>query len=343
MKTRHSIIIIVLLLLSFASCREITVKTTINEDGSFTRFIIVRGDDSSAVFNATLPYPIDASWQQNLVIDSTTKNKPYTLTYTKKYLGSDELNAKIQSDTSWRKQLVRSINIDKRFGFFYSYLSFKETIKATNPFTNLDYHDYLTDDDLNLLKGNVLLTNKTDSSRFEQADKKAEDFLIESISSEIISALQSGIKQLNSPTLNPEDVLKYQDSINKKVEELETENNEIFIDYYASWTGNEEVLSLKEMEPPLFLESNRQLNLFLQIFTMENYNQVVEMPGVLTETNSISPVGNQVSWRVDAIALMFEDYTMYAESRVINYWAFILSGIVLLVLISLILIKALRK
>jgi len=343
MKTQHFLIIIVMLLLSFAGCREITVKTTIHEDGSFTRLIIVRGDDSSGVFNAALPYPINASWQRSLVFDSTTKNKPYTLTYTKKYSNSDELNAEIQSDTSWRKQIVRSTHIDKRFGFFYSYLSFNETIKETNPFTNLNYHDYLTDDDINLLKGNVLLINEADSTRFELADKKAEEFIITSLSSGIALDLQKGIKQLNSPTLNHEDVLKYMDSITKKVEEFETGDNEIFIDYYASWTGNTEVLQLKEIEPPLFAESNKQMELFFQIFTMENYNQVVEMPGLLTETNSISPIGNQVNWRVDPIAFVFADYTMYAESRVVNYWAFVVTGVVILLFIILLIVKAFRK
>ena len=43
------------------------------------------------------------------------------------------------------------------------------------------------------------------------------------------------------------------------------------------------------------------------------------------------------------MAFLLEDYTMVAESRVINVWAFILSGLVLLGLIGLLVVKSLKR
>ena len=76
---------------------------------------------------------------------------------------------------------------------------------------------------------------------------------------------------------------------------------------------------------------------------MDAYNQVVEFPGILTETNSISPIGNTVSWKVDPMVFLLEDYTMYGESRIVNYWGFVVTGVVILLLIVLLVIKAFRK
>jgi hypothetical protein len=67
------------------------------------------------------------------------------------------------------------------------------------------------------------------------------------------------------------------------------------------------------------------------------------MPGLITGTNSSVLSGNRVSWDVFPMAFLLEDYTMVAESRVINVWAFIVSGMVLLGLISLLVVKSRKR
>lgn len=342
MKNLISISVLTIALL-FSACHEITVKTKINKDGSFTRTIIVQSDDSSGLYKADLPYPIDASWKQAYVFDSTTKNKPYMLTYTKLFDGMGELTKSIEKDTSMWKNMARKLSIEKTNGFFFSNFEFKETIKAANPFTMLDYRKYLSNEDVELLGGEVKLSNISDSTNYKNAEEKVEQFFVESITHEIVYTLEEGIKKINSISLKPEDVEKYRDSIVKKVDELEDEPNEKFIDYLALWSGNEDYLKLKELEPPIFKESNKRMKLFYTLLMMEQYNQEVELPGMLTKTNSIKVVGNKVSWKVEPIAFMFKDYTMQVESRVVNYWAFVLSGIILVLLIAILAYKAFSR
>lgn len=343
MKKRSFIAIVALFVLVLSSCREITVKTIINEDGSFTRYIIVNGEDTAAVYKADLPYPVDASWETEFKVDSSNSNKPYTLTYTKHFNEGEDLYQSLESDTGWSKSLDRDIKIDKRLGLFYSYLEFQETIKAANPFTYLDYKDYLSMDDILMLKGAVLLTNNADSAQLSKAEEKADEFLLESFTAEILYTLKQGIKSSNNPSLQLSDVDFYTDSIKQKVESMDDENTDVFVDYLAGWTCNTDYLELKKQSPDLFAKSDERVKLFYQILFMEEYSQKVEMPGLLTETNSIAVVGNQVSWKVYPIAFMFEDYTMYAESRVVNYWAFIISGIILMLLVIFLIVKTLRS
>ena len=72
---------------------------------------------------------------------------------------------------------------------------------------------------------------------------------------------------------------------------------------------------------------------------MEDYKVTVELPGIITETNSLSTKGNQVVWNVNASSILFEDYNLIVKSRVVNSWMFVIAGVVLLLFIVLVIFK----
>jgi len=74
----------------------------------------------------------------------------------------------------------------------------------------------------------------------------------------------------------------------------------------------------------------------------QKYTLEAEMPGLITKTNSTIMYGNTVSWDVHSLSFYFEDYEMYVESRIVNYWAFILSGIVVLLLLIALVVKTFK-
>jgi hypothetical protein len=43
------------------------------------------------------------------------------------------------------------------------------------------------------------------------------------------------------------------------------------------------------------------------------------------------------------MAFLLEDYSMTVESRVINVWAFVISGLILLGLVGLLVVKSLKR
>ena len=81
------------------------------------------------------------------------------------------------------------------------------------------------------------------------------------------------------------------------------------------------------------------MKLLLELLCMEEYDEVVEMSGLITKTNSKSITGNRVSWKVNADKFLFGDYEMFVESRVVNLWAFIVSGLVILAAVVLLVVK----
>ena len=341
MKTQHAIcLLLCITIIIFSGCREITVTTKVNVDGSFIRTIKITGD-SASVFKPDLPYPIDASWEKTVVKD-TTDQGDYILTYTKTYKKSDQLNSEISQDTSWRKGLDRNITIDKSFGFFYSYLTFRETYKATMPFAKLNYPNNLTPDEKHYLSESKMIVTASDSIKNKQITDNFIGFLVEAITNQIVNTLEEGIIKINDPQLKPENVEVYRDSIEHKLYDYYEDMN-VYIDFYREWTGNESVNRLNTLEPPLFEELDKKVSIVLNAIFMDTYSQTVEMPGLITETNAISVTGNKVSWRVNGDKFLFDDYEMRVESRVVNRWAFVVSGLFLLLVLVLLFYKVGRK
>ena len=60
------------------------------------------------------------------------------------------------------------------------------------------------------------------------------------------------------------------------------------------------------------------------------YVNTVVMPGVIIATNASEVRGTTVVWRFTHEHLALMDYPMHVESRVINLWAIIVTGLVVL-------------
>jgi|WetSurMetagenome_2_1015567.scaffolds.fasta_scaffold14899_2 hypothetical protein len=338
MKTRNLVLGMVILVMTLGACREINVRTTVNRDGSFTRTITVSGDSAEA-FNKELPYPVDRSWSMTSKKDTASKGK-FIVTYTKDFKDCEELKAEISRDTSWLGQLVRHIDIRKRFGFFYSYVGYKETYQAANPFTALPYKAFLTPEDYRWLTREHPVLSPSDSIKSKAAEDKVMNYLVESATAEVEKVLAAGIRKLNDPALDKIKIGEFHDRIRTVISKGNFRDEVVLIDSLRIWSGNTAVNRLKVIQPPLFGEFNRKTEKLENLLTMENFHVETVMPGLITNTNSTMLNGNQVSWDVFPMAFLLEDYTMMVESRVINVWAFVLTGIVLLGFLALVIVKS---
>ncbi len=339
MKTSPIVILLLFVALIFSACREITVTTKVNGDGSFTRIITITGD-STDLFRKNLPYPVNDSWLMEVRHDSIDSS--LYVTYTKTFSNSEELNDEIKSDTSWRKQLDRKIDISKRFGFFYSYLTYDEVIKAANPFNLLDYKDFLTPEELQWLNNEKLPRTEADTAIMDKIEDKTMEFMGKTITAEIIRILKKGISDLNDPELNPQLIEMSYDSILHRVYNWEFDKPSLLIDEIAKWQKDKRFLKLKQTGPALFTDFNLKVQFLKRLFEMKNYTLLVEMPGIITETNSSVIKGNQVSWNVESFSFLCTDYKMHVESRVVNYWMFILTGILILLLVAILVVRVIK-
>ena len=65
----------------------------------------------------------------------------------------------------------------------------------------------------------------------------------------------------------------------------------------------------------------------------DDYNNLVIMPGQLTDTNAESLNSDTLMWDVNPIKFIDSDYVMFAESKVTNDWAYLVSGFILAIAI----------
>ena len=75
----------------------------------------------------------------------------------------------------------------------------------------------------------------------------------------------------------------------------------------------------------------------------DSYANTVHMPGLILESNAPEIVGTQATWHTDFERLRLRPFEMSVESRVVNVWAFVFTGIVILVLIVLLVWIGVRR
>jgi hypothetical protein len=187
------------------------------------------------------------------------------------------------------------------------------------------------------------IQSPSDSIKRKDAEDKVMTYLVESATTEVEKILAEGIRKLNDPNLDTTRVGKFHDRIMTALSKWNFKDAVVFIDSLRMWTGNSTTNRLKEIQPPLFREFNQKAKFLENLLTMEDFHVETELPGLITGTNSSALNGNRVTWEVFPMAFLLEEYTMVAESRVINVWAFVVSGLVLLGLVSLLVLKSMKR
>lgn len=209
----------------------------------------------------------------------------------------------------------------------------------------LDSQVYLTKEDMQFRLRLKPMNTEEDSLRQEEADEKARKYLELSLLSEVETLLKKGITQLNSPDLTVQHVDVHHDTLVKKLDIGDSDDlgdvlefDEI-IDYYQKVSGNEEFERLKTVDSTIRMRWEKDIAIFVSTSIMDEYLQEVEMPGLITHTNSVMLEGNVVRWHVSPMSVMIGGNDIYIESRVTNVWAFAVTGLVLLGLVVILLSK----
>jgi hypothetical protein len=75
----------------------------------------------------------------------------------------------------------------------------------------------------------------------------------------------------------------------------------------------------------------------------EEFTSAVTLPGILLETNAKELKGPEAFWSFSIEQLSLRDYDMKATSRVVNAWAFAVTGAVVIALLGLLMLPLTRR
>jgi hypothetical protein len=299
-----------------SSCREIRTSTKINEDGSCQRTVVMEGDSTNSL-NGSYPVPRDSSW----TVTYDDKSDPKTYTITKSFRSVKRMNqeySRPKPDTLM--QLSLSMQLKKKFRWFHTVYRYSEIYHTINPFPEYPIYEYLTPEELQL----YYLNEDT-----LDLDDKVDDWLSNSTLNEILSRLYAAADSLKTMGItrgmieSKKDTLFHMLKSDIPDDELPKKVLSLF-----DRSDNE---TMEEVINSIIKDINRK-NEFIFDLTGNYTNQVI-MPGLVLDTNAKTLEGNTITWRFEARHFLFEDYEMWVESRVVNRWAMILTGVIGIMLI----------
>lgn len=359
MKTRR-----IGLILSMATClascanQDTEMKTVVESDGSCYREFKALVDSAFMVKSTTqtaefFPVELDSTWEISWKVDDGEPNTTYPLTPTqyKRLVGS---NSKIEAtvrkhfdrvsdmttEFKWKEsnawsELNVTYSLEKKFRWFYTYYAFRETYPRIETNFDVPLDSFMTKNEANFwLKGSPNLVagmNGVEIRDFtgQLEDKFTQWYFLNSWHT-MYRELLSNYDSIQSPPVDKATLALLQDSIfntlikgNESVKMPDALNKFFHTKAFSAlWQTKNSPMARVESQ----LEDNGFERLLFQSIT---YNLV--LPGTILTSSNATMKDNVATWKITAFRMLNSDYTLEAQSRKPNIWAFILSGIVVLI------------
>jgi len=349
MKNRKLKLVISLALLMAASCDEpeTIVTNIVHSDGSVTRRIEMKNLENKFKVS-DLQVPFDSTW---IIRDSLEISEKGDTTWVKRaeklFTSVGDINKEYAADSGANKDVVRHTEFGKKFKWFNSEYNFSEIIDKKMKY-GYPVADFLNPEELKWFYSPDNLTeekkNGPDSLKFrafiDTIDKKTERWMMKCLVSEWIGefAALTGGKADNDMT---QEALKLRED---EFAEIVQRSGDKLDSLWSNGTllrefiGEANALKYKT-------EADTAASIATERFwvNFKPYTVRTIMPGKVTATNGFIDSSGILLWPVKSDFFLTEPYKMQAESKTPNRWAWIVSGLFLLFVVTGIIIKKKRK
>jgi len=349
MKRKKLKVLVSFLLLMVVSCDEpeTVVTNFIHPDGSITRKIEMRNNENKFK-HSDLQVPFDSSWT---VKDSSEVDEKGDTTWIKRaektFKNVDELNLTYKNDSGANKMITRKAIFLKKFKWFNTEYRFTERIDK-----KLEYgyplRDYLNTEELHYFfsPDNFKAEKATgpDSLKYKALNDsikiKTDKWTMKNLVSEWIGEFSKLTKGKVGGELSLASLKSREDDFVKICESNEDKLDSLWAHgiLLRQFIGETNALKYKnEADSALDIASN---NFWINF---KEYSVRISMPGDLTGTNGFIDSSQILLWPVKSDFFMTEPYEMWAESKIPNKWAWIVSGIFLVFVLTGVIIKVTKK
>jgi hypothetical protein len=324
-----------IMVLAFSACEhKVYMETTVHEDGSLDKSIVLETEDTTKNF---VGISTSSGWTQltRALEDTASKNdKKWSVTYQKKFASADEANAELGAprDTLFRV----SSKFDKKFRWFYTYLYYSDTYHTINRM-NFPSTDYITQEDyafIERLPAEGKIITKADSFYLAELHKRVFDtYGLRAIYEENYDLNVTLIKESGLENRWIDTLQKHKENIFKSlIEHQDVPEGDVPYDFmYKAMDSLGIPISYDKMKnrfDELYKQADAKTN-FINHASEGKYTHVINMPWQVVSTNADSVSGNQLMWNPPSIKFLLKDHTMYAEARKMNVWAFVVSSLVI--------------
>lgn len=314
----------------FISCEHyVSMETTVHDDGKLEKIIIVESESDRNISQHILDTAVVGSWQHEVSLVDTTqsknKGKVFRHKFYKSFASADEANLDLATgnDTLFR---VTS-TVDKKFRWFYTYIYYSDTYHAINRM-HLNTTDYFTPEDYSFIdrlpaEGGAI--SRADSLYLAELEKKMFDIYGEQAVEE--AYFDIGYKLIEKYNLDKkwiDTLAKHKKGIFKKASEQSDADN----DYLLKVMDSLKIPLPYSRVSEDYRKLTSNFESVIDFITWANegkYQHKINMPWPVVNTNADSVAGNTAYWAPPRVKFLLKDYTMYAESRSLNYFSVIIS------------------
>jgi len=345
MKRRVSLIFITLLMLIMSSCErpDALVINIVHSDGSVMRKIILtHTKDEFDLYDCSVP--VDSTWNITREYDISEKgDTTYTLTAVKEFESVEGINNLYSYYEGSNPRMKRKAEFQKKFRWFNTIYRYTEHVgKAINGYPPEDFFNeeelqffYMPD---RLVEARL---KEADSSQvkkniIEPLEEKFEIWLGRSLVIAMIGKIEDTVSlnpdiDIDIKILQEKEEAIAESLLNSDLDEVHVMDSLLGKGYYES---NSVLLDT------VFSEIEKEFEVALNA---DKYMIQTVMPGQLIETNGYIDENGNVVWEVDGEVILSTDYDMFAESKERNTWAWIITGIFVLFVISGFIVKVFKR
>ncbi len=311
-------------------CLDIYLTTTVHPNGSLTRTMVFEGDSADIVENS-LYMLVDEKWDTAWY---TVDKEKLKFVADRKFKNAREMNRILNPADTNRLQIRSEARLEKRFRWFFTYLDYTETMLATNPFKTIGAEEYLTENELRLIKMDDEQREKDTTyqeEEFAQAEKNFELFIARSVLVEFVSLFITTPELVTASGLTKEEFENSREALLLHLQKnSDFTSLEDMLYETARYFDMEFIESLDEKYKDHYANMASKLN-FVQGLWDDKFTISLRMPGLMMDTGSKELVGNNSSWKIDPFKFYLDDFSMQCESRIVNTWAFVISGIIIII------------
>lgn len=331
-------VICLIVLTFFPSCLDVETTSQVNSDGSVLRTITFE-DDSASIYRGMFPVPIDSSWQKTI---QRLDDKKFRLTTSKLFHDVNEMNAALKG--AFGKTFQFQFEFEKHFQWFFTVYRFKEINLKYNQFETIPLTEFVSQDEIDNEREheveNKPFATKGDSLALKAAESRFQEWTVRNLFEPIYAAFLEGARKINDPRLDPVVIERHKDTLYMCSEKsLEKGNIDTLRIIFARVLKNSLVDKVWRSNTKAFKEIGDKLNADFAGTYVTN----IIMPGLITGSNAPAIEGNKATWRDFKDYAKYVGYTMWIESRQVNWWAVILTGTIILALLILMTFSMLRR
>ena len=338
-----------MILILIASCDEpqTVVTNYVYPDGSVLRKIEIRNPKNNFKMTS-LQVPFDSTWTVKDSLEISQKGDTTWIKRAEKHFKNiDQINLAYMTDSSANKSYSRNAGFRKRFKWFNSEYRFSERIEKISAF-GCPVKDFLNNEELLYFYSPESLKqekeNGADSLKYKALSDSVKNKTDKWALKNFISEWTGEFSKLTEGKAG-QDILR--ESLKAREAELEqiiAENDKKFDSLWANgvilkkFIGETNALRYKAEA-----DSAMKLAVSILMNDFKDYSLRIAMPGKLIGTNGFIDSSKVLQWPVKSDYFMSEPYIMWAESKLPNIWAWIVSGLFLAFVVTGVIVRLIKK